>query len=431
MPTLCLLGRQPAIGRAELESLYGAHALTPLGDHAALVEAEVDFARLGGSVKAATYLTTVTGTNAQKAFDYCRRALPNYVRNFPEGKIKLGVSLYGLDMPLHKINANTLSLKKSLKITGRSVRVIPNTEPALSSAQTYHNALTSPVGLELVFIRHGHSIVIGHVTHVQDIDSYTLRDRGRPKRDAFVGMLPPKLAQILINLAVGTPNTEQHVQHERSKRALGRGADITNLLRNEAEGQAPPIIVDPFCGTGVVLQEALLMGYSVYGTDLSPKMIDYSRTNLKWLVDDRHLTIDGRKKRITLQTGDAIDFHWDFPFPFPLSPSLAVACEAYLGQPLGGQQPTPDKLAEIIHDCQTVIRGFLRNIASQVPAGTRFCIAAPAWYLGDRLHHLPVLDDLEDMGYNRIDFEYATRTELIYRRDDQIVGRELLVLIKQ
>ena len=64
MSTICLLGRQPAIGLAELESLYGATAVTPLDHHAALVEADVDFARLGGSIKAAQYLTTLETTAA-------------------------------------------------------------------------------------------------------------------------------------------------------------------------------------------------------------------------------------------------------------------------------------------------------------------------------------------------------------------------------
>lgn len=414
MSTICLLGRQPAIGRAELEALYGATAVTPIGAQAALVDATLDFARLGGTVKAATHLTTLETVDPQKVFEYCRRALPEHIAYIPDGKIKLGVSLYGFDMPVAKINANTLTLKKVIKKTGRSVRAVPNTDAALSSAQTYHNGLVSPVGLELVFVRHGDSTLLGQVTHVQDIDSYTLRDRGRPKRDAFVGMLPPKLAQIIINLAIGRWPIED--------------SEIANSHIPHANSH---VILDPFCGTGVVLQEAALMGYDVYGTDISPKMIDYSRANLDWLMDNRHLRLDDRKKRIILQTGDAIDFHWDFSALRTLPSALSIATETYLGQPLGGQHPTPEKLAEIMHDCNTVLRGFLRNIAPQLTAETHLCLAIPAWFVDDTLHRLKVLDDLEDMGYNRIDFEYAARTDLIYRRDDQIVGRELLVLIKQ
>ncbi len=38
---------------------------------------------------------------------------------------------------------------------------------------------------------------------MQDVDEYAARDQARPKRDAYVGMLPPKLAQTLINNAYG------------------------------------------------------------------------------------------------------------------------------------------------------------------------------------------------------------------------------------
>jgi len=41
---------------------------------------------------------------------------------------------------------------------------------------------------------------IAHTIGVQDIDAYTHRDIGR-ERSMTVGMMPPKLAQIMLNLA--------------------------------------------------------------------------------------------------------------------------------------------------------------------------------------------------------------------------------------
>lgn len=412
MSTICLLGRQPAIGLAELEALYGADAVTPLGATAALVETPIDFARLGGSVKAAKHLTTLETTNPQKVFDYCRRALPEHLQYIPEGKIKLGVSLYGFDMPVATINANTLTLKKVIKKAGRSVRAVPNTEAALSSAQTYHNGLTSPVGLELIFVRHGDSTVLGQVTHVQDIDSYTLRDRGRPKRDAFVGMLPPKLAQIIINLAYGRWHMED-------------GDTATSQLRTP--NYELRTILDPFCGTGVILQEALLMGFDVYGTDLSPKMIDYSRANLDWLIQ-KYEKGNMKYGEIRLELADATKYNWDFSSLSPLPSSLSVACETYLGQPLGGQHVSAEQIAKISHECDQIIQSFLKNISRQLPPGTRLCIAIPAWFVNGKYRHLPCIDTLTDLGFDRIQFTGASHDELIYRRDDQPTGRELLVI---
>ena len=385
---ICILGRQPAIGLAELESLYGAENVRPVGDIAALVETDVDFSRLGGSVKAGQVFATIPGANAQKAFSWLGKNITDLVGNV-EGKLKLGVSLYGLPMPPAKINGNVLSLKKVLRTSGLSVRTVPNTEATLNSAQTYHNKLTGPLGCEILLVRDGNDTIIATATDVQDIDSYTLRDRGRPKRDAFVGMLPPKLAQTIINLATST-NTEG-------------------------------IILDPFCGTGVILQEAILMnlGYQVYGTDVSEKMVRYTRENLNW-AQERYRILSG----VHYETADATDHIWRQPIDI-------VACEGYLGQPLGGQDPTSERLNKIISDCDSIMSGFLKNIHGQLKPGTRLCVAGPAWFVRDKVYHLPALDDLENLGYTRIDFEHTTHEDLIYRREDQVVGRELVVITRK
>lgn len=422
MSVIAITGRLPEISIAELEALYGTRALQRLGDHV-LVDAPVDFSRLGGTVKLATHIATVDTTNPQKAFDYCRKALPVYVESFPEGKIKLGVSLYGVSMPLHKQNANVLSLKKAIKRIGRSVRAVPNTEPALSSAQTFHNALTSGVGLELVFVAHNKKTYIGHVTHVQDIDSYTLRDRGRPKRDPFVGMLPPKLAQTIINLATGTSHSEVGAslgtsQSTTSVPTAKDSAEVgSGVLTASAHTNASQIVLDPFCGTGVILQEAALMGYSVYGTDVSEKMVRFSRDNLNWALETFGLHVERQ-----LEIADATDHIWRQPIS-------AVACEGFLGQPLGGQHPSPERLSEIIHECNSIMRDFLKNIHNQLQPGTRLCIAAPAWFVDETYHHLPVLEEFTSLGYDRVQFKHVDTTQLIYSREDQITHRELLVLI--
>lgn len=388
--TITILGRQPSISLAELESLYGTSAVRRVSTDIATVDAEINFARLGGVVKAAEYLATVDSTNPQKAFDYARRALPEFIADFPDGKIKLGVSLYGLSMPLPKQNANTLSLKKSLRDAGRSVRVAPNTEPALSSAQTYHNQLTSVVGCELVFVRDGDKTLIGRVTHVQNINEYAQRDRDRPKRDARVGMLPPKLAQTIINLAAGTTPASP---------------DVT--------------LLDPFCGTGVVLQEASLMGFSSYGTDIEPRMIDFTRTNLEWLPAQ----FPHSAPPAQLAVGDATDYTWD------IKPPAIVACEGYLGTPFASE-PAESALRDSISTCNLITKKFLRNIHAQLAPGTRLCVAVPAWFVRNRTHHLPFLDDISALGYESVAFDHASPSELVYRRDDQLVGRELLVIIR-
>jgi tRNA G10 N-methylase Trm11 len=391
---ICILGRQPALGLAELESLYGADNVRPVGAGAALVDADVDFSRLGGTIKAGTGLTTVSGTNPQKALLWLQKNLASQVADH-EGKLKLGLSLYDLTMPVNKLNANALSLKKALRQAGHSVRVVPNTDLALSSAQTHHNNLTDERGCEILIVRDGDSMLVARATYVQNIDAYRRRDQERPMRDAYVGMLPPKLAQIIINLATGTPE--------------GKERDSTS---------GPITLLDPFCGTGVVLQEAALMGYAVYGTDLSEKMVRYSRDNMVWLKDTHRVETD-----VYYEVGDATEHRWRQPIDI-------VACEGYLGHPFA-TTPSKEALMETVQTTNVIMRKFLQNIARQLKPGARLCIAAPAWQFRGRFTRLPILDDLENLGYNRIDFVHANREDLIYHREGQVTGRELVVLTKE
>jgi tRNA G10 N-methylase Trm11 len=432
--TICILGRQPAIGLAELEALYGSEAVRPVGKNAALVDADINFKRLGGSVKAGTIITTLQGTDPQKAFLWLQKNLSEHVENV-DGKLKLGISLYDLKMPVAKLNANALSLKKVLKQNGQSVRIIPNTETALSSAQTYHNNLTDERGCEIMVIRDGNTTLVARATDVQGIDAYRKRDQERPHRDTFVGMLPPKLAQTIVNLAAFTLDEDRKTKASPANQAstsssdgfafpAKRGKTDNHLAPSEPEEEdggslfGQKTILDPFCGTGVVLQEAALMGYQIYGTDLSEKMVRYTRDNINWLFERYPI-----KTGVYYETADATDHTWRQPIDI-------VACEGYLGHPFASE-PSKEALMETIQTCNVVMRKFLKNISSQLKPGTPLCIAAPTWFVRGQIYHLPALDDLENLGYNRIDFVHANREDLVYHRTDQVTGRELVVLTKE
>jgi tRNA G10 N-methylase Trm11 len=391
MQTLAILGRQPAIGLAELESLLGADKITPLQGGGVLLDiesAEFPFHRLGGTVKQGNVLTTLQTTKWKDIDKYIVAASKEHSRHVPDGKLTIGLSVYGLDVSRGDLEKTALSIKKQVKSTGRPVRIVPNKSPEISTPQIIHNKLTGSNGWELVFYRNGDTTILMRTTNIQDIESYTARDQARPMRDARVGMLPPKLAQIIINLALG---------------------------KNEVKGQT---ILDPFCGTGVVLQESLLMGMGVYGTDLEPRMIEYSGTNLDWFIKELGL----QNRQVKLSVGDATSYKWDKNF-------TTVACEGYLGLPFA-HMPSPDHLQESIQASNTVAKGFLKNLGTQVDKGFRFCIGLPAWHLPNSVKHVPCLEELQKLGWQRVRFEHAHPADLVYRREDQVVGRELVALIK-
>lgn len=393
MKSILILGRQPELGIAELESLYGPEKLSLVSNTAVILDvepAEVYFDRLGGSVKLAKYLADIETTKWADIMSILRKAVPERLQDLPEGKLKLGLSCYDLDVDVDTINRSLLELKKVIKNEGRSVRVVPNKSIALNSAQVLYNQLTSELGWELLLIRSGNQTILAQTVREQDIDAYSARDRQRPKRDSKVGMLPPKLAQIIINLA-------------------DRGGEIT---------QKPKIILDPFCGTGVVLQEAILMGYSAYGTDIEPRMIEYSEANLKWLTDQTK-----QASKSDLEVKDAMTGNWDQPFDL-------VACETYLGRPLA-TEPDESTLQKIISDCDFIHKKFLKNIINQLPDKATMAIAVPVWQYKTKDIHLPVLDHLEEIGYTELSFVHTAGSKLTYRRQDQIVGREIVIITKQ
>jgi tRNA G10 N-methylase Trm11 len=413
MQSLLILGRQPALGLAELESMYGGAKLRPVSDKAAIVDVDpclLAFDRLGGSIKFCKLLTTLETTNWKEIEKFLLKVSPEHSERMPEGKMQLGLSVIGLKVNVRQIEATGLSLKKVIRKTGRSVRLVPNKEVELNSAQVLHNHLTRPTGWELVFIRDGDKTIVAQTVKVQDIESYTKRDRGRPKRDSRVGMLPPKLAQIIINLAAGQL-PEAALQ---SICDIPAGEPIPTPILNQT-------VLDPFCGTGVLLQEAMLMGYEFYGTDIENRMLEYSAANIAWLGENFKLPDSDS----LLQTGDATSYQWtarktDF-----------VASETYLGRPFTAQ-PAPELLEQTVSDCNLIIKKFLQNIRGQIEPGTRFCLAVPAWQIKpEQFRHLPLIDQISDLGYNRTKFEHVGSKDLLYYRPDQIVARELLVITRK
>ena len=160
------------------------------------------------------------------------------------------------------------------------------------------------------------------------------------------------------------------------------------------------------------------MGYHVLGSDIDPRMVEYTKENLAWLVK-KNPKIEAQA---SVELGDAITANW---------PRFSVvASEVYLGRPLNSL-PERAKLDEIIQDVNTITRKFLKNLSGQMKSGQRLCLAVPAWKKPDgRFIRLPLLDQLTEMGYNYLDLKHVPKSELLYYREDQIVARQLIRLEK-
>lgn len=412
--SIVILGRQPKLGIAELESLYGAENIEPFADNACFINkhhSEIDFTRLGGSVRLCKVIVEVPN-DWQGIEKHLLQNAPQHT-DYIDGKLSFGISVFGIKVSPKKIAGTALQLKKAIKQTGKSVRMVPQKESILGTATVLYNKLTGANGWELCIISDGKKTILAQTTAIQDINAYAARDQARPMRDAKVGMLPPKLAQIIINLAVGN-------------RYEVRGAKYEVDATNNSSPRTPHLVLDPFCGTGVLLQEATLMDYDVYGTDIEPRMIQYSIDNLNWL--DEKFPDAGDYRRVEI--GDATKHKWDFSNIEDRTSYISVACETYLGQPLSSLPPS-DRLSKIMQEANEINHKFLANIAPQLKSGSRLCVAVPTWRGKREFLHLSALDYLSDLGYNRLRFKHVSNEDLIYHRENQVVGRELLVLIKK
>ena len=394
MKYVAIAGRQPLISLAEIQALYDKAAKL-VGKKLVFFEinedgeenTSPDINRLGGSLKLGRFFDT----DFSKLAKFLATA-------HPEGKITLGISDFSKQKKSGLAKQKSMELKRSLARVGRSVRVITSNEPEISSATAHHNQLGEKAGcFEIFLIDREIYLSLG----TQNITAYTERDQARPARDAKVGMLPPKLAQILINLC--------------------------GKLPEEAR------VLDPFCGTGVVLQEAAIMGYIPYGTDLNERMVEYSKKNLSWLFNERNQKrfkilpdLIQKKDQIlkAISVGDATSFTWEGEID-------AVAFEGYLGAPMS-KPPVDIKFKTEKAKCREIAMGFLKNITPQIKSGTPVVMALPAWlrengkYVG-----LNILDEIQEMGYNFEKFQDLSQSDLLYYREGQIVAREIIVIRKR
>ena len=201
---ITILGRQPEIGIAELESVFGGQNVRVLGREAAIVKTnKLNVSHFGSILKSGEIVFEV---NSRDWRAVSKRICEVFIRDFSnfEGKITLGISAYQLSTSANEINRTLSKIKSELKKSSVSVRTISSKTTALSTAISHNNKLgLSEKKIEILAVGAGEKTVVALSEGAQNITSYARRDQNRPRRDAFVGMLPTKLAQTMINLGIG------------------------------------------------------------------------------------------------------------------------------------------------------------------------------------------------------------------------------------
>lgn len=387
MKKLLILGRETNLCQAEVETVFDEGAF--LAEDICLVKSsQVDINQLGGVIKVVKPIADVEMAKINQKLDQIKNIITSFITDInPAKKVSFGFSFYGDGVTgrlrqIGKIGIEQKNILHELGIKSRYIK--PKTGLKLSSAQVIHNQLCGQKakGFDFCVVLIGSRLIIGYTTAVQDITSYSRRDRDRPCRNMVVGMLPPKLAQIMLNLA---KPVESHT------------------------------IVDPFCGSGVILQEALIAGFNTQGSDLSDKMIACSQKNLSWLNKNYSL-----KTKYSLSLADATQLK-------TLPANNVIVTEGFLGRPFG-TKPGKNQLSEQTMSLTEIYLNFFQNLKQINNPPTRIVICLPLWRLDGKILRLDIIDQIISLGYTLEQFVGLDPRQLIYLRENQIVGRQVLVL---
>ncbi|HOU76128.1 MAG TPA: hypothetical protein PK957_03325 [Candidatus Dojkabacteria bacterium] len=260
-------------------------------------------------------------------------------------------------------------------------------------------------GVQITILSNKQTIFIGKTLEVQDIEGFTIRDRDRPYYSPDVGMLPPKLARIMSNLVLG---------------------------------KQTQIIWDPFCGSGTVLMEALMLGYNLIGTDISVRSVNNTKGNIQWLGEK--LEVDLTQPFLLFERRGVSGLHQTYnSIPYNERGTISFVGEPYMGPPIRKNLPLK-KIYEIKENVENIIIDLVNKIEyiERQNRGTvqSVVLVIPIYKSRDEWIPLNITKPIRQL--NKIGLypplwmkeikKFTEEIELSWMRDNSFIKRKILVL---
>jgi len=407
---IIVLGTTPNLALSELCALFPSASFLQLSSSCVLLEGASDFSAeklrdlAGGVVKIAEVVQTLPQVDAHVLAEI-------FLLLNPEPKIIFGVSRYDEG----SVSISFLAeIKDLLEKAGKHARFIEGKHGTLSSVVVEKQDVD-----ELVIAKKDGAYLVGITRAVQDFEAWNKRDYGRPYADPKAGMLPPKVARMAVNIAVG------------SLYSSSEESSTSREVQGNSSRQARTIaVLDPFCGMGTILGEALLRGCRVIGSDQSKDVIAKAEANLRWL-SLQYRDIDALKIQLFVSDATHISQH--------LSPESvdAIITEPFMGTTrLGGNdtlrlrsgqafQMANDKLKNTIKGLEKLYIGCLKDWRRVLKPLGKVVIALPQYAIGPKTYFVKkVVDNCENFGYTRL------VGPIEYSRPQAVVKREFFVFQK-
>lgn len=413
-----ILGRNPSLSIAEVYCVLDSEGISStfikateevlilsLDDNSDILNL---MKKLGGTIKIGKVFDEVKYTDDETKFDDILSAdnlSPKYI-DIGKGKVHIGVSVYqagGESVYLQEIENRlkeiNLTIKTNLKEKGIGVGFVQIKDRYLSSVSVEKNNLLDK-GMELVLLVTESGILFGKTLAVQDFSSFSYRDYYRPGKDRKSGIMPPKLARMMIN--------------------------ISQMEKNGS-------LLDPFCGSGTVLQEAVFLGvYNITGTDISERAIADTNRNIDWIfthfkeVQRQNYDISIRKT----------DIHKLEKY-FPVQSIDAIVTEPFLGPALHGR-PDDQAADNILTGLLPLYKEAVRQFSKVLKKGGTIVMICPAFEAGAGYHFMDLISYAKEMGQilkpllpEKIQLNDYTDRETILAGDKySFLKREIIKFVK-
>lgn len=411
-----VLGKNPTLSTAEiisvLNKLNTLFNIKTLSEEILTVSTDKELSisdlmqDLGGTIKLGKIFDEVGFNEDEQKFEKIFLAdnlINNYFPNI-NGKVHFGISIYNgggdknyLTKITNKLKVLNITTKENLQTAGVKAGFVRIKERTLSSVSVAKNKLLNK-GAEIILILTKDKILAGKTLAVQEFESFSFRDYGRPQRDKRSGIIPPKLARMMINLS-----------------------------RAPKEG----LLLDPFCGSGTILQEAIILGYkNIIGSDISQNAISNTKNNIEWLFTHFH-NINKSSFNIDIFSSDIRDIAAQVK-PNSLD---AIVTEPYLGLPLF-KTPDTKTVQKIVAEVTPLYLAAFETFSRILKTTGKVVFLMPVFEVSGKKHFVEIVGMIKELGFLQQDFlpvkmrenpilQLTPRGTIIYGGREQFVKREI------
>lgn len=242
-------------------------------------------------------------------------------------------------------------------------------------------------GYEFILARWGTELAVWRTIKYLDLRGFKERDLSRPYKNPLISM-PPWLARVMINLASPSPGRK---------------------------------LLDPFCGTGTILIEAVDSGLDAYGVDLDPSNVNGARENLNWFQAKKGKTADSH---VVLADSRRLTEH------FPECYFDVAVTEPPFGPPLKETVSLSEAQA-IADDLRDLYSSVFYSLSKVLKNSGIVVFTLPSWRLKTGgLYELRVEEILEKSGLKLNKYIGNTALPIRWSKSDNIIQRLINVASK-